>query len=248
MVFCYGKCPMFSLTYSGQELEVVKSFIYLGFTFTVNLTFTPHLLSQVTKARSRVGQLFARLPLVELPLSTVLCTFETYLTPLFLYGLPLWISNCSRSSLQSLDALFTKFLKRYLGLKPWVRSAIVYFITEMMSYSNYLRAKSLHTTKSLIFPNCLSGLKLSILEHHETVEYWPIPLIEPTFWASRTFSVLPSSYFYRKKLITEIFDHEHLSICRTTKFHPHAQNECICKYCNGHAHPYHVRVCKSIVQ
>ena len=243
MIFHYGRCPPFMFTFEGQQIEIVKHFVYLGFTFTTQLTFTPHLLTQISKARSRIGQLFARLPLMNLPLETLLRVFEMFATPIFLYGLPLWISNCSIGSRKSLDALFTKFVKRYLGLRPWANNAIVHYITGTMPFSIYLQLKSSNMTGSFVFPNCLSGLKLSFLEHSQIENYWPIPQIPSTFWLSKMFSVIPSAPFYRKKLIAEIFDLQHTDLCQTTTFHPHARDDCLCKFCGELAHMYHYRYC-----
>ena len=182
VIFHRGSCKPFTFTYGGLELEVVKSFIYLGFNFTVQVTFTPHLLGQISKARSRIGQLFSCLPLMSLPLMTALQIYEIYITPLFMYGLPLWLSNCSNSSLQSLDSLFTKFLKRYLFLKPWVNNASVYFISETSPFSRDLKLKSSNATKGLVFPKCLSGLQIEILTTQTNVDsYSPVAEIPSSF-------------------------------------------------------------------
>jgi len=123
MIFHRGRCPKTSFQYNGQELEIVKSFTYLGFIFTVQLSFTKHLEAQIVKARSRVGQLFVRLPLMDLPLDLVLKTFAVYVIPIFLYGLPMWLNACSKSAICSMDAIFTKYLKRYVHLPPWANNA-----------------------------------------------------------------------------------------------------------------------------
>jgi len=244
LVFHYGRCPSFSFYYENQNLEVVNSFDYLGFTFTVQLTFTPHLQKQIIKARSRIGQLFSSLPLMNLPLDTVLNTFEIYITPLFMYGLPLWHSNCSKASISALDSLFTKFLKRYLGLKPFANNATVHFITETMPFSKYLKLKLPNSTKGLIFPSCLSGLQINILKTPYDIDsYSPLSEIPSSFWLSKTFTALPSSFSHRKILISDIFDFNHSFLCQNSVFHPHPREDCLCNVCGEHAHPYHVRYC-----
>ena len=145
-----------------------------------------------------------------------------------------------------MDALFTKFLKRYLGLKPWANNATVHFITNTIPFSSYLQIRSPHLTKSLIFPDCLSGLKLSFLEPLLVEEYWPIPQIPSTFRVSKNFTVLPSDPFYRKRLIAEIFDQEHFDLCQTTNFHPHAHDDCVCKFCGEQARSFHLRYCTKL--
>ena len=246
MVFHRGRCPSFRFTYGGIELEIVKSFIYLGFHFTVQTTFSPHLLGQISKARSRIGQLFSSLPLMQLPISTILQIFEIYVTPLFLYGLPLWLSNCSNSAIQSLDSLFTKFIKRYLFLKPWTNNATIHFISQTSPLSNSLISRSSNMTNGLVFPPSLSGLQLKILASHKQIEpYNPVPDIPSSFWLSKIFHSLPSSPFYRKKLMKEIFDTGHLDICKNSSFHARIGDDCICISCGEHAHRFHVRFCVS---
>ena len=57
LIFHRGRCPKSSFFYNGQNLEIVNHFKYLGFTFTVQLSFTRHLENQILIARSRIGQL-----------------------------------------------------------------------------------------------------------------------------------------------------------------------------------------------
>jgi len=70
--FRRNRCPKSSFFYNGQNLEIVNNFKYLGFTFTVQLSFTRHLENQIVKARSRIGQLYATLPIMKLPLDDAL--------------------------------------------------------------------------------------------------------------------------------------------------------------------------------
>ena len=73
-------------------------------------------MKMVSKANARSGYLFAKLPIQKLPLSCVLRIFRVYILPIFMYGLPMYLSSCSQGSIRSLDSVFTKYLKRYLRL------------------------------------------------------------------------------------------------------------------------------------
>ena len=171
--------------------------------------------------------------------------FEIYVLPIFYYGAPLYLEKCSDSAMRSLDAVQTKFLKRYMSVKPWSNNAITYHLTGTMPLSRYLRARAQHLTRGFVFPDCMSGLQLSFL-HEPTAtgnDFDPIPDIPTTFWCSRTFSALPTNPFYRKKLCHEIFDKQHSEICKTDSFHKWYEPSCYCKFCNEHAHPYHGRYC-----
>jgi len=105
MVFHHGKMTKaddsFEFKYNGQLLEVVKSICYLGFWLTVQLSFTRHCEATIAKARARIGLLFAKLPLKDLPLYLTIQVFQVYVAPLFHYGLNIWTSKVSNSALQS---------------------------------------------------------------------------------------------------------------------------------------------------
>ena len=54
MAFFKGRPPQCSFMLDGRSLEVVNEFVYLGFTFTTQLSFSKHLQSIVTKANRDV--------------------------------------------------------------------------------------------------------------------------------------------------------------------------------------------------
>jgi hypothetical protein len=70
MIFHRGRLPQESndFQYAGESLEIVKAFCYLGFWFSTQLSFTRHLETAIAKARARIGLLFAKLPLTDIPL------------------------------------------------------------------------------------------------------------------------------------------------------------------------------------
>mgnify|MGYP003885661107 CR=1 FL=1 len=34
-------------------------------------------------------------------------------------------------------------------------------------------------------------------------------------------------------------------ICKNNNFHAHSEENCVCKFCNTHAHPYHIKYCST---
>jgi len=165
--------------------------------------------------------------------------------PIFTYGLPIYITNCSNSTLQSIDATFLKFLKRYMQIPPHSNNAIVYFITSTITLSEQLQHLSPHTTHAISFPPGFNGYKLSFLSSHTSNEVSPtIEFVPSTFWMSRNLHVIPTHKSIRRRLCREVFDTEHHLLCKTTTFHPHSTLTCLCKFCNEHAHIYHERYCK----
>jgi len=255
MVFHRGMLPNTESSreyvYDGRSLEVVKTFCYLGFWLTVQLSFTRHLEATVAKARARIGLLFAKLPLTHVPLQLAIQVFQEYIAPIFHYGLPLWISRVSNSALQAMDAVWTKYLKRYLGLPAHANNATVFFVTKTEPLSKSLQLRAPHQTGGLLFPNKLSGMSLMFLANLPQYDckvdpFNPIPDIPSAFWISRTFDSIPTTAYYRKRLMRELFDIEHMELCNNNVFHTRAESSCICKLCAQHAHPYHVRYCTAI--
>ena len=183
---------------------------------------------------------------MNLPLHLPIRVFQVFVAPLFHYGLALWTNQVSNAALQSLDSVWTKYLKRYLGLPPYVNNATVLFITNTQPLSESLRHLAPHRTGGLVFPESLSGMKLSFLVNNEFEErYNPVPLIPTAFWSTRIIEMIPMNMFYRKRLMREVFDIEHKDLCTNSNFHVHSESSCVCKICFEHAHPYHSQYCSA---
>ena len=87
MIFGKGRVARHKeFTIEGKPLEEVKSYTYLGFKFSPQLSFSDHLSMVNTKARSRIGLLFNRIPLRSLQLEVVLKIFDVYVLPIYRYG------------------------------------------------------------------------------------------------------------------------------------------------------------------
>ena len=134
-------------------------------------------------------------------------------------GLPLYMSQVSAAALQALDSVFTKFLKRYLCVPQSANNAIVLHLTNQQPLTKTLQRRAPHQTGGLIFPESLSGMKLSFLAdvRREIEVYNPIPLIPSFFWSTRIVDVIPVNKFYRQRLMREIFDLHHMDICTNKK-------------------------------
>ena len=204
LVFHRGRLPSCSFHLGGSPLELVNSFVYLGFRFSVQLSFSDHVKNLISKASSRLGCLFQQLPLRSLPWSIVLQVFNCFVLPVFLYGVHLWYSRVSNSVLLSLDSFFTKFLKRYLGLPRFISNAIVHFITGTQPLSVFLA--NFVSTKPFLasFPDSLSGLQFSFLQSLPSFsQYSPLPFIPSSFWLSPVIHSIPSHPDFRRKLILD---------------------------------------------
>jgi hypothetical protein len=130
MIFYYGPQPRNVFTYNRHELENVNTFTYLGVVLTTRLSARRHIKQIVSKCNARVGLLFAQLPMKELPLDVILRLFNIYVLPIATYALPVWFSQATSSQTRPLNAVFTKYLKRWLCIPYSVNNAIVYHLTE----------------------------------------------------------------------------------------------------------------------
>jgi len=249
-VFHRGPLPACAFNLDGRTLEIVNDFIYLGFNFSTQLSFSLHVQNINSKARAKCGLLFTKLPMMNLPLNLVIDLFSTFILPIYLYGLPLWLSNCSASSLQMVNATYTKFLKRYLCVPPHSNNASIHFLTSTSSLSKSLKRAAPNAIRSLSFPEILHGHRLSFFpqttgleqdqqqDHLENIEQIP-----STFWLSRNISSIPLHPKFRKRMLREILDTDHFKICKTSTFHTHSLSTCLCINCGEHAHQYHERFC-----
>ena len=187
---------------------------------------------------------------MDLPLSIVLDLFSIFILPTYLYGLPLWLANCSASSLQMVDATFTKFLKRYLQVPSHSNNASIHFLTSTIPLSKTLIQSAPNRIRSFSFPPILHGHRLSFFPSPVELDYKEdvakiIAQIPTEFWLSRKFHDIPQHRAPRRRLLREILDSDHFQICQTSSFHPRPLPTCLCIHCGGNAHSYHIRYCNT---
>ena len=234
-----------------RSIEIVKDFVYLGFTFSTQLSFLKHVQNIDSKARAKCGLLFARLPIMNLPMNIVIDLFSIFIFPTYLYGLPLWLYNCSNTSLQMINSTFSKFLKRYFLVPPHSNNASIHFLSSTLPLSKSLRKAAPNAIRSLSFPSIMHGHRLTFFppsapgpndleDHLEILERIP-----STFWLSRMPLSIPVYPKSRKRLIRQILDTDHHKFCTTSSFHPHPVPTCICINCGEQAHCYHERYCNT---
>lgn len=100
MVFYNGVLPKTDrmAKLAGKQLVNTNSFVYLGFTFTTRLKFSEHGKNLCHKANARIGTLFHKLHLHNLPFNLLVDVFSVYILPIFLYGLFIWFPQSSDST------------------------------------------------------------------------------------------------------------------------------------------------------
>ena len=158
----------------------------------------------------------------------------------------MWYNSCSASSLQAVDATFTKYLKRYLQVPQHSNNSIIHFLTSTTSLSSRLKRMAPEYTGALSFPEELHGHNLSFLS--SPMENFPPTHIDVSgipswFWTSRVLQDIPTNQKARKKLCREVLDTEHYKMCKTKTFHALPSSTCICMFCGENAHFFHARFC-----
>ena len=98
--------------------------------FTAQLSFSKHLESVIVKAQSKIGMVYSKFKNLQLKLPLLLKIFECYILPSFTYGISVWFERTSLNTITKANALFSKYLKRYLGVPAFANNSITYFICQ----------------------------------------------------------------------------------------------------------------------
>ena len=219
MTFYKGFCPKRTFLFEGQELESCNAFTYLGIVLTTRLSSTKHVTHILSKCKAKIGYLFPTLNLKELPLNVVIDVFNTYVLPIITYGLSVWLPGTSQSSLTKLNALYSKFLKRYLGIPYSANNAIVYFLCNACPLSHILERLHLKAALKVSYPREIQQFQITLPEE-KTDKYNPIPDIPSYFWLSLSLNgSLPLNPESRRALLYVAMDLVHHHICKNKEFH-----------------------------
>ena len=120
---------------NNEEVKIVKTFKYLGIIFSVGGSFNEHVKAQVTKATSRIGYLYGKLNLRNLNLELIKKVFAVYVDPIITYGLAIWYDGLGKNSLLMINAVWTKFLKIWLGIPMASINSFVHHYTNSIPLS-----------------------------------------------------------------------------------------------------------------
>ena len=249
LVFHKGRLPRNSEVFlNGEKLERSNAVTYLGFCFTSQLRFSKHVFNLCSKANARIGYLFSKLPLAKLPLPIVKLVFETYILPIFRYGLCIYFPFCSTKAQESLDAVFTKFLKRYLRVPKHSSDALTHFITNSEPLTLTLRNETQKSFLSTSFPTEFSGFRPALAEYlpKQHTHYQAFEHVPHHYWHNYIPFNIPLDPRYRHSTMQLCFDSIHYTLCTNRSFH--FQNEsCVCKHCQLHCNLFHYRTCSAVL-
>jgi hypothetical protein len=245
MVFHRGFCPPFTCYYKGSAIETCKQFTYLGVVLTTQLSAGQHARQIISKCNQRIGYLFVKLPLKDIPLSVLIDIFNTYVLPIVQYALPLWFPKLSKEGRRSLNSMFTKFLKRYLGV-PWAtHNGLVHYVTGTIPLCCSLEEKTTKFFHKICYPQSLSGVRLTV-PNQTLAAYNNFENVPSFFWYSPILKLpLPSNPEIRRALVYDAFDLHHRRMCSRLEHHDPGVL-CVCDYCGYSVDRYHFRLCPAV--
>ena len=255
MVFHKGRLPTgdSSITLSGNILTNCNNFCYLGFNFTTQLSFSKHAIAVSKKADAKIGILFSKLKLHQLPLPLVLEVFRVYILPMFTYGLFIWFPHLSLSAKNTVYAVFSKFLKRYLRVPKHSSNELTYFIANCEPLEYTLRNLLQGSFLSLKLPSEFSGFMPhsasfipNSIEQYNSIEHVP-----SYFWHSAFPGYISTNPSFRHSAFRLTYDSVHYDLCSKNSFHKldaYKPCECLCKFC-GQACPFffHFQECPAFI-
>jgi len=231
MVFGQGRIPQAAFYINGEELEMVKEFKYLGVILTQQLSYSSHVEEIVAKAKQRVAYLYMRLPMYSMSLDLVIRIFQTYILPIFLYCTRIYAPNLkSLNAIQQLNAVFTNYVKRYLGLPKYANNAAIHYYCGTWPLYNATMHGAVHAVSKINFPpDSLNGYKLSIANVEHLPPYLPEHEMDSDFPKCKVH--ISRNQIYRRRKFRELFNVNHYKSCSVKKFHVKPTDDCKCIYC-----------------
>ena len=149
-----------------------------------------------------------------------------------------------------LNSMFTKFLKRYLGVPYMANNSIFHFLSATEPLRHTLEKAQQKAFLKITLPDSLSGLSLEPpVVRAELNCYDPISTIPAYFWVgvSTLKMPLPVLADTRRALLYDVMDLIHPHICERNEFHLEVDETCVCRLCHQQAPSYHHRVCSELV-
>ena len=244
LTFYKGVYEVPTFMFNNEPLENCNNFTYLGVTFTTRLAAYKHVERVVSKCNSRVAMLFSKLPLNSIPIHVAITVFNMYVRSILTYCLPIWFRSIDQNSINKINALYTKFLKRCLGVPKSACNAKIHYILQTEPLCNYLHEQAQKMFYKIPFPTSLNGVQFHPPHPHWIMPYRRVQEVPTYFWISEQLSgPLPTNAVARRALMYEILDLYHHHVCRDADTHHGPLEDCRCKLCGRAVGRYHFRDC-----
>jgi len=123
IIFSRGKVRKFPIFNFGESnICVTSDYVYLGVTFNYNNKFTKAIKKQLDQGQRAMFSMLVKARRLSLPIDIQCELFDQVVLPVLLYGSEIW----GYSSIEMLEVLFRKFIKKILKLHRSTPNAMIY--------------------------------------------------------------------------------------------------------------------------
>jgi hypothetical protein len=112
---------------NNELIDYVKSYVYLGITLQTGLSFHKQIKRVSAKAVGRIGALSTHTS--KLSLERAMQVFDVQIKPIVTYGLHLFSHHLKVTTLEHLDMVKSRFLKKVLQLPPTASTELIHRLT-----------------------------------------------------------------------------------------------------------------------
>ena len=148
-----------------------------------------------------------------------------------MYCAPIWVSRItSKNAIQQLNAVFSNFIKRYLGLPKYVSNSAVHYYCGTWPLFYALRHLSTIAISKINFPSeSMHEHKLSFTDLVPLPPYVPETDMDLNFPREKIH--IPRKRSFRIKIFRELFIVDHYKTCVVERFHSKLTCDCKCLFC-----------------
>jgi hypothetical protein len=248
LAFYKGNIPYYSIFLNGEKLDKVNEFTYLGVVLTTRLASSKHISRVLSQCNSRMGFLFAKLHLQDIPVSVALTVFRTYILPILSYALPTWLPKARASSITKINALFTKFLKRFLCVPYATPNVLVHSTLKTSPLIHQLDTIHASMFQNLSFPTAMEGIRFT--PPPDCPRPLSAPMTLPEYMSLSPVAIppdLPIKGTAKRALLYDAFDLFHPHMCTDSSFHTKVDPDtCTCKFCDAAMDYFHRFACPNL--
>ena len=159
---------------------------------------------------------------------------------------PTLVSRVTEEMRKRVNAIFSKFLKRYLGLPYGTHNSLVHYVTGTVPLCSSLETKVGNFFLNIQYPSCMDGIRLQVPRETFT-EYVTVEHIPTFFWLTPPIQFpLPNNPELRRAILYDHFDLHHRLMCEESDHHTPAVT-CVCRHCGYSAERFHFRRCPAVM-
>ena len=138
VIFSKGKVRKVpSFTFSGDVIDIVDDFIYLGIRFNYNGSFKKAISKQVIQARKALYSMLVKAKRLQLSVDTQCHLFDHLVLPILLYGSEVWGFEC----IKQIEIFHRKFLRTMLHVNKCTPDCMVYGETGRGLILNHVKCR-----------------------------------------------------------------------------------------------------------